>query len=73
MRELIRSITLYRDDDDRLEIRVEASLVPFLQDDTAAFPKSGMVPLVAEDRGRRSNPTWCYEAKGAPKAHWGKP
>ncbi len=49
VRELIRSITLYRDDDDRLLIKVEASLVPFLQDATAATPKVGMVPLVAEE------------------------
>jgi site-specific DNA recombinase len=41
VRELIRSIALYRDDDDRLEIRIEANLVPFLQNDTAAIPKCG--------------------------------
>ncbi len=49
MRELIRSITLYRDDEERLLIKVEASLVPFLQDDTATIPILGMVPLVAEE------------------------
>lgn len=49
VRELIRSITLYRDDEERLLIKVEASLVPFLQDDTATIPTVGMVPLVAEE------------------------
>lgn len=54
VRELIRSVTLYRDDDGRLVIYVEASLVPFLQDGTAAAPKTGMVPLVAEGRSGQS-------------------
>ncbi len=40
VRELIRPGTLYRDEDDnRLVIDVEASLVPFLQDGTTAAPK----------------------------------
>jgi len=49
VRELIRSVTLYRDDDARLLIEVEASLVPFLQDTMDAIPNLGMVPLVAEE------------------------
>lgn len=36
VRELIRPVTLYRDEDDRLVIDTEASLVPFLQDGTTA-------------------------------------
>ncbi|WP_029660477.1 recombinase family protein [Aliihoeflea sp. 2WW] len=46
VRELIRSITLDRDDDGRLTIEVEATLVPFLQEDGQPV---GAAPLVAEE------------------------
>ena len=53
VRELIRAVTLYRDNDERLVIRVEASLVSFLQGDEP--PKPGVVPLVTEDRCVRNS------------------
>jgi hypothetical protein len=46
VRELIRSITPYRDDDGRLAIKVEASLVPFLQQDGKPL---GAAVVVAEE------------------------
>lgn len=46
VRELIRSITLFRDQDARLVVKVEASLEPFLEEDGKPF---GAVPLVAEE------------------------
>lgn len=49
VRELIRSVTLHRDDANRLVINVDASLVPFLQDGTVPALNSGIVPLVAEE------------------------
>jgi hypothetical protein len=51
VRELIRSITPYRDDDGRLTIKVEASLVPFLQQDGKPL---GAAVVVAEE---------CYPLK----------
>lgn len=56
VRELIHSVTLYRDNDNRLVIAVEASLVPFLQGDTVRVPKTGTGPLAAEDRCDRDSP-----------------
>lgn len=46
VRELIRLITPYRDDDGRLTIKVEASLVPFLQQDGKPL---GAAVVVAEE------------------------
>ncbi|MCO6387798.1 recombinase family protein [Aliihoeflea sp. 40Bstr573] len=50
VRELIRSITLDRDDDGCMTIEVEATLAPFLQEDAAPV---GAAPLVAEERYRQ--------------------
>jgi hypothetical protein len=50
VRELIRSITPYWDDDGRLTIKVEASLVPFLQQDGKPL---GAAVVVAEERYRQ--------------------